>query len=251
MFFNGLREAGRPERGEQHLHSLCETLQLSVVVPPATYHASHNAISRLSECDESCVDFNAKIGGNSHPDWVVYKQVKSKRDINEVPSYEMTQCVDIIKAFLSLSFSLSLFLQGNVLICLFKRRWWQGLLSIYLFSKYVSSYLFVFGHKNSISPSNNNHNYSGGRPLLHSPAKCRPRGRVWDWDLPSSWTQLDFGSMLLMLLSFFFRELQWIFCQAAPQTKGFEVTLRFSPSFSSTSCSPSSGIELPPEFLKV
>lgn len=110
MFFNGLREAGRRERE----NSLCTAFwgpSALVVVPPATYHSPHIAISRvfdeqMSECVETCVDFNAKIGGNSRPECVVYKQVKSKRHINEVPSYEMTQCADIIRAFLSLYRSL-------------------------------------------------------------------------------------------------------------------------------------------------
>lgn len=66
----------------------------------------------------------------------------------------MTQCVDIKMR------------EGGrtrLLGSLFCRGIWRRLLGIYLFSKYVSSYLFVFGHKNSISPSNNNHNnYSRG-----------------------------------------------------------------------------------------
>lgn len=143
MFFNGLREAGRRERGTAFWGP-----SALVVVPPATYHPPHIAISRvfdeqMSECVETCVDFNAKIGGNSRPEWVVYKQVKSKRHINEVPSYEMTQCADIIRAFLSLSRSLEECVDLSAQTKMIKTRRGREGSSQYLFVFKICVLLFI------------------------------------------------------------------------------------------------------------
>lgn len=185
----------------------------------------------MSECVETCVDFNAKIGGNSRPEWVVYKQVKSKRHINEVPSYEMTQCADIIRAFLSLSHSLEECgdLSAQTKMIKTRRERTGRDFSVFICFQNMCLAIYLFSAIKIQYPRAIIITTIRGGPLLHSPAKCRPRAAS-EIEICLRPASTRLGSMLLMLLSFC-RELQWIFCQAAPQTKGFEVTLRFSPSF--------------------
>lgn len=110
----------------------------------------------------------------------------------------MTQCVDIKTREGGRTRPLGSF---------FCRGIWRRLLGIYLFSKYVSSYLFVFGHKNSISPSNNNHNnYSrgwGGENVALGPC-LRLRFAFVLTQLDSTWLGLagmDVVAAVVVLLS--------------------------------------------------
>lgn len=157
----------------------------------------------------------------------------------------------------SLSFSLSRSLEecvdlsAQTKMIKTRREAGKGVLSIYLFSKYVSSYLFVFGHKNSISPSNNNHNYSG-RPPATLPCKMSPKGRVWDWDLPSSClnsTWFDVVDVVVLLSRAPMNFLPG--CTSNEGLWSYAQILALVQNPYSPSPFPSPGIELPPEFLKV
>lgn len=75
----------------------------------------------------------------------------------------------------------------------------ERFLGIYLFSKYVSGYLFVFGHKNSISPSNNNHNnYSEGNVALGPRLRLRFASVLTQLDL--TWPGMDVVAVVVAVL---------------------------------------------------
>lgn len=90
----------------------------------------------------------------------------------------------------------------------------------------------------------------GGAAPATLSCKMSPKGRVWDWDLPSS----RLNSTLVRCC--------WCCCPSSVESSNeFSARLHLkrralklrsdSRPRSGTSCSPSFGIELPPEFLKV